>query len=666
MPSIQSEYQKAILNARNRYLDELLPDVLEALEADYIRMLNDIVADFGTGAINEQRASDLYQSVIDRLEELSIRLGRTFDKAQLEAAELAVSGHAAGVKAVSKLAGTPVSFNFATVANKALEQYVTRRQTVGVATNFRTLFNRHIVEMAPEVDQFLTSAVGRGVGGRRGALELARMMARGEPGLLAQLDKVARGGTSHFTEIPGGAEYARLRKILYDARRIMVSETNNMYFEADRVASVESPVVDLVKWTISGRHHAVSSSPDACDVYAESDLHGYGPGIYHPENVPQKPHPHCILPGTEIIGSYTMGFRSYYAGKVFEIATARGHKLTVTPNHPILTEQGFVPAYSISNGNNLFSHTGYAPSRPEVNAGKDNAPPLIEDVFAALSEDSSSFFIERSSEYFHGDAKFGDGDIEVVGTAWELLVNMQRVLSKEISQFLFSFAHVSELGPESGTSTLEWLRFNGSPSGVLSRTNNFSGSPLFFPFFPFKPIGIGHGPDLNAKGYQSLFNSVSGNANISRDMKDWFAGKISLFNFVNTRINELTAGSVWLNDLEVDSVVSVCTHDYNGFVYDLESPRGVICANNITISNCLCQLSSITRPPADWGKPKRPVPTPRKSAEEQAREIMERSAEKVKSRGGSPRSITEKHLKRQNKIVNTGLKAANQALTETV
>lgn len=373
MPTIQSAYQKAILDARNLYLDELLPDVLEALEADYIRMLNDIVADFGTGAINEQRANDLYQSVIDRLEELSIRLGRTFDKAQLEAAELAVSGHAAGVKAVSELAGTPVSFNFATVANKALEQYVTRRQTVGVATNFRTLFNRHIVEMAPEVDQFLTSAVGRGVGGRRGALELAKMMARGEPGLLAQLDKVARGGTSHFTEIPGGAEYTRLRKILYDARRIMVSETNNMYFEADRVASVESPVVDLVKWTISGRHHAVSSSPDACDVYAESDLHGYGPGIYHPENVPQKPHPHC-----------------------------------------------------------------------------------------------------------------------------------------------------------------------------------------------------------------------------------------------------------------------------------------------------LCQISSITRPPADWGKPKRPVPTPRRSAEEQAREIMERSAERVKSRGGSPRSITEKHLKRQNKIVNTGLNAANQALTETV
>jgi hypothetical protein len=301
MPSIQSAYQKAILDARRIYTDELLPDVLEALNAEYVGMLADIIADFGSGAISQQRADELYNSILDRLEELSIRMGRTFQRAQLEAAQLAVSGHVNGVAAVDPaMTLTYVHRSFAGVSGTALEQYVTRRQVEGVATNFRTLFNRHITEMAPEIDKFLTSAVGRGVNARRGALEMAKTMARGEPELLSMLERVARGGSSHFDEIPTGAEYVRLKKLLYDARRIMVSETNNMYFEADRVASAESPVVDLVKWTISGRHHSVGSSPDACDLYAEQDLHGYGPGVYHPENVPQKPHPHCLCQLTSI------------------------------------------------------------------------------------------------------------------------------------------------------------------------------------------------------------------------------------------------------------------------------------------------------------------------------------------------------------------------------
>jgi len=153
--------------------------------------------------------------------------------------------------------------------------------------------------MADEVDDFLVSAVAEGMGAERGKLILAKRLARGDKDVLDALNRFGNRLLSgniddlEFSSMTDGDTLQRARKLLYDARRIMVTEINTAYFEADRVATMRSPVVDLVKWQVSGRHFSIPSSPDVCTLYYQGNYHGYGPGVFHPANLPSKPHPHC-------------------------------------------------------------------------------------------------------------------------------------------------------------------------------------------------------------------------------------------------------------------------------------------------------------------------------------------------------------------------------------
>jgi hypothetical protein len=78
-----------------------------------------------------------------------------------------------------------------------------------------------------------------------------------------------------------------------DLQRTVAHEVARAADEAGKTIAARSPAVDLVQWTLSGRHHSLRSSPDSCDVLAEADLHGYGEGLYHPSTAPVIPHPWC-------------------------------------------------------------------------------------------------------------------------------------------------------------------------------------------------------------------------------------------------------------------------------------------------------------------------------------------------------------------------------------
>lgn len=293
MPTVQNEYQAMILRARRFYQSELLPDAMEALVVEYASMIDLVRRDLVRGRITAERANGLYLSFLDRLEDLAGRLGATYDRAAAEAMRVAIQGHLDGLGAVSTLTGQSVSATFTSVPQRVVED-IMRRRGLGLATTFRTLINRHMVRIAQDVDELITDMAARGVSSRRASVELARMLAQDDPEVLRVLQQFS--DTSSYRAIRDGVPGEvgkRVRGIIFDARRITVTELNTAYFESDRVASIESPVVDLVKWQLSGRHDSIPSSPDICDIIAFDDLHGYGPGLYHPENVIAKPHPFC-------------------------------------------------------------------------------------------------------------------------------------------------------------------------------------------------------------------------------------------------------------------------------------------------------------------------------------------------------------------------------------
>lgn len=103
-------------------------------------------------------------------------------------------------------------------------------------------------------------------------------------GLISNLSarELARDVYRHVSPTtPGGASYA--------AMRLARTEINNAFHER-QIAGGTRPGVTGVVWNLSGSHKV----PDQCNVYAGSNKHDMGSGVFPPRQVPERPHPQCF------------------------------------------------------------------------------------------------------------------------------------------------------------------------------------------------------------------------------------------------------------------------------------------------------------------------------------------------------------------------------------
>lgn len=124
----------------------------------------------------------------------------------------------------------------------------------------------------------------------------------------------------------------------------------------------------------------------------------------------------CFVPGTKVEGAFVAGLHAEYSGPVVTVETARGHRLTVTANHPVLTAKGWIKASLLCEGDTLFSDTrGVDDFDSGSKIDEQNAPSLIEDVVNSLGTHGSRL-AKVSPLDLYGDAKFFEGKINVVGS----------------------------------------------------------------------------------------------------------------------------------------------------------------------------------------------------------------------------------------------------------
>lgn len=147
------------------------------------------------------------------------------------------------------------------------------------AATFRTLARRNIQDVAPALDVVIESGVARGLSAANLTKDVAKVLAGSD------INYAAYGVSS--------SDLAGARTLLYDARRIAVTETNNALREANRSALLDAGIVEGATWQRSGRHAGLPSSPDACDDLAEATGYNGEPGAYRIEDWPLAPHPFC-------------------------------------------------------------------------------------------------------------------------------------------------------------------------------------------------------------------------------------------------------------------------------------------------------------------------------------------------------------------------------------
>lgn len=127
-------------------------------------------------------------------------------------------------------------------------------------------------------------------------------------------------------------------------------------------------------------------------------------------------HPFCMLAETPVLAPDCIsGISARYRGPIVEILLSDGRRLSVTPNHMLMTDYGFIPAQFLSQGDNVIASTD-GNGKILISPDDNRNPTRIDNVVKSLSESFGMFdrSMPASTEYLHGDARFSNGNINIV------------------------------------------------------------------------------------------------------------------------------------------------------------------------------------------------------------------------------------------------------------
>lgn len=333
----------------------------------------------------------------------------------------------------------------------------------------------------------------------------------------------------------------------------------------------------------------------------------------------------CVLPETKISAtSFRAATRRKYEGIIYRIKLANGEQISVTPNHPILTPSGWVPANRIQNGDNLIGgaftkRSGFC----DVNI--DNIHPSAKDIFDSLSKLGIIMRKDARGVNFHGDIPYHD--VDVILTDSNLRDRINPPLNEESNHFFFTC-------PDFGKAN---LRFLGplfcKAKEVFWRLCPYRivrGSDLLFSLFlihmrPFNALGFAlstmddsviEKATINnaAISIQSLGNRVDGfslgkkiNSLLRKTISGFFValahgfGKGFSFESIlgKESVNAAYRESAFLADFRnrfpgkigLVKVEDVHGEFYSGDVYNFETDIGYYIGDSIIKKNCRCVLT---------------------------------------------------------------------------
>lgn len=165
------------------------------------------------------------------------------------------------------------------------------------------------------------------------------------------------------------------------------------------------------------------------------DMEGRPIGGHFIPYAPPPLHLQCLTGDTFVtpIGTVSGVSKRWVEGEIVLIKTASGNVLSCTPNHPILTLNGWVPACKIDKVGHVFCCVIGQGGR-FVDHDVKNVPTTIEEIVSSFlsSPTVKPVPMPTATEDFHGDG--ADSDIAIIGANRTLWYAHQSVCCKHINQ----------------------------------------------------------------------------------------------------------------------------------------------------------------------------------------------------------------------------------------
>ena len=288
------------------------------------------------------------------------------------------------------------------------------------------------------------------------------------------------------------------------------------------------------------------------------------------DTIPQ--HPRCLIGDTHVLASgISAASKRWYDGQIVILRTASGNELTCTPNHPILTGRGWVPARFLKKGDCVVSRRR-AQRVPFGYEDDKHTPATIEEIADTFRQTAgvTATEVPLAPEDFHSD---GIGSQIAIIWANRLLGlrrdptiekhhfelpldrrDMQPLLLDSETAFDFGRqGYGPSLSHRMGSAALSTALLNRHAVPLIA----FSGTPV-------------------ANGYTGLFQSLG-----DRD---------SAYPIPNRQLIDRLAGEVFMDEL-----IQIGGMPFSGHVYNLETQAGLYVANSIVTHNCRCNVRYRTR-----------------------------------------------------------------------
>jgi len=432
------------------------------------------------------------------------------------------------------------------------------------------------LEVGDETELLLRSALSAGVEAGEGAEEIAK-------------------------RVKGAFEHCENNRALRIARTEVMTASNIGNEEGYKRAGVEKQ-----EWY-------AALDERICELC--EDLHG---NVYKIGSGDRPPaHVNCLLPDVRVEAPLTeKAMRHWYDGESIEIITAGGNSLRTTPNHPILTNRGWIAANFIEEGDYVICHQ-FSGQMLIDNPNVKDAPSKISEIFDALAD---SFGIERVAgayDQFHGDGSESDVDIISINS---LLQNwLKSSFSQPISNKQFAFAnHTPRLLSCSGEPSFCFKTgmcispcFVGSrchvdllSSGQFSHAENIGfaarawGDTLVSEYPADNIAGDAIGSSQGKLGFSCDItrNQIRGSSDNILAWRDATPLEQSIecglpYAKLDQKFMDRFTGLI-----TADKIISIRNFQFSGHVYDLQTESGWYTANasishnGIIAKNCRCAM----------------------------------------------------------------------------
>lgn len=298
-------------------------------------------------------------------------------------------------------------------------------------------------------------------------------------------------------------------------------------------------------------------------LHEDIDGNQYPVGVGHPqEGMPGDP-VNCF-PGHVLTWSpspITKKYSRIYRGDII-VLSLKDRTIEVTPNHPILTGQGFKRAADIDQSDYLMNIS----LRDRFGSTHDHRHESRIDEIGNLIE---SMLTRRTAARFHGDVSVDD-EVNIEFIDRRLGLNIPSPSKKDLLKHFFSNADGDRLGCASGLSSLNQLFM----SSLYATDSIMSGAS---PLGPHLRRSSSHSrlhalaavPDMDTASHEPSDDDCPGYPNIGRDGLDGLVLSIS-----------------------PDKVLNISRFWEPGcHVYNLETDSGWYVAGGVLVSNCRCSAA---------------------------------------------------------------------------